>query len=495
MKAIFTLIIIFTVGQLTAQYATPGTGVVWNMDSLVQNSSIVQNNGANTYLVTDDLTISPNDSLYIIGKNVLFASEVLVTVTDAGLYVLGNSIANELIAENQGQNYKGFRLEGTANVFFDNVIISDCGGIKVLTPEFGIQNSTIENNPADLNTSGFIELSSGTPKIINNSFKSNEVSAISSAANATVAPLIKNNVFYGNVTGNTNRPQINLSPSGANDTTIIEGNTITGVPSNEMAGGIAFSALAGGVGNVIIRDNEIGENRYGITILGNNLYALIERNQILDNNIQNAPFLGGSGINLSGDSSSLAIITENSISGNLWGVTVQQTFKVNLGDGHIGGSNPGLNTFRENINSGNTYALFNNTPNSINATNNCWDLTKTPTLQHAEDVISHVVDDNSLGEVFFDPISMCTPVNVESYNSEEIHVFPNPVQNQLFIDIPVNMESFEIELYSINGQSIPLPLIANSTEIVIDVESLVNGVYLLKIEGNDFLFNKKILKF
>ncbi|MCT4582917.1 MAG: T9SS type A sorting domain-containing protein [Flavobacteriales bacterium] len=495
MKAIYTFLMLSLTGQLVAQYATPGTGVVWNMDSLVLHSTIVQNTGTNSYLVTEDLTISASDSVFIIGKNVMFASDVLVTVTDAGLYVLGNSIANELIAENQGQNYKGFRLEGNSNVFMDNVMLSDCGGIKVLTPEFGIQNSTIESNPADINTSGFIELSSGKPKIINNSFKNNEVSAIASAANATVAPLIKNNVFYGNVSGNTNRPQINLSPSGANDTTVIEGNTITGVSSNEMAGGIAFSALAGGVGNVIIRDNEIGENRYGITILGNNLFALIEQNNIWDNNIQNAPFLGGSGINLSGDSSSLAVITDNAISGNLWGITVQQTFKVNMGDAHIGGSNPGLNTFRANINSGDTYALFNNTPNTIYATNNCWDLTKTPTLQHAEDVISHVVDDATLGEVFFDPIAMCTPVTIKELDSEAIHVYPNPVQNKLFIDVPSSLGNYTIELYTINGQNIPLQQFASGTEFFLDITSLVNGVYLLKIEGNDFVLNKKILKY
>lgn len=494
MKIIITIFIISITGHFIAQYSTPGTGVVWNMDSLVQNSSIAQNTSANTYLITDDLTISATDSLFIIGNNIEFANDVLVTVTDAGLNISGNVTANQISAQNQGQNYRGFRLEGTSNVFFSDVIISGCGGIKVLTPEFGIQNCTIENNPGDLNSSGFIELSSGTPKILNNSFKSNELSAISSAANATVAPIIKNNVFYGNVTGNTNRPQINLSPSGIYDTTIIEGNTITGVPSNEMAGGIAYSALAGGFGNVIIRNNEISENRYGITILGNNLFALIEDNNIFENNIQNIPLQGGSGINLSGDSSSYAIISGNNISTNLWGITVQQSFKVNLGDSHIGGANPGNNIFGFNENSGETHALFNNTPNTINATNNCWDISKNPTLQNAENVISHSIDDNMLGEVTFDPVKFCSPVEINEVDEIEIKIYPNPIVDKAIIELPFNIENIDVQLHSVSGKIMPIVYTKNAFNVEIDCASLPNGVYVLTISGDNYLANKKVFK-
>lgn len=495
MKAIFTFLIISVTGQFVAQYSTPGTGVVWNMDSLVQNSSAVQLISANNYKIIEDITISSGDSVYSISNNISFNSGILITVSSGGLYIKGTSNYGTLASYTQGQSYQGFRLEGTSNVILDSLTINNCGGIKVLTPNFKIINCTLENNPTGLNTSGFLEISTGKPQISINTFRNNEVSAISSAANSTVAPIIKGNLFEGNVTSNTNRPQINLSPSGANDTTIIKGNMVIGNSSNEMAGGIAFSSLAGGIGNVVIKNNLISNNRYGITILGNHLTALIDSNTITDNNIQNAPFLGGSGINLNGDSTSLAIITKNSISGNLWGVTVQQMFKVNMGDSHIGGSNLGLNTFRENMNSGDTYALFNNTPNSINATNNCWDLTKAPTLQNAEDVISHLVDDNTLGEVFFDPILMCSPVNIKNNNIKSITVYPNPVQNKLYINIPESKSSYFVELTTINGQIIPIRVVSNSLELTIDVSNLKTGIYILKVEGENYTFNKKILKY
>ncbi len=480
---------------IIAQYATPGTGVIWNMDSLVLHSSAVTSTGGSqNYLVTQDITISPTDSLSILDQNIQFSDNVLLTVSDAGLSISSLLLTSKLYPENSTQPFKGIRIEGNSNVKINSTIITGCGGIKVLSPNFSIQESVLQDNPSGLNTGGFIEVSTGTPLIINNRFEHNELSAISSAANATVAPIIKGNTFAGNVTGNTNRPQLNLSPSGASDTTIIENNVIIGDTANKMAGGIAFSALAGGTGNVIIRNNTIKDNRYGITILGNNLFARIESNEITDNNIQNEPYLGGSGINFNGDTTSLGMVTNNTITGNLWGITVQQSFKVNLGDSHIGGDNLGLNTFSNNTNSGNSYALFNNTPNDINATNNCWETNAAPTLQNAENVISHKVDDNTLGEVFFDPIN-CIQVGITNLaNTEDIVVYPNPVENFIYIENQSNYRIVAVSLYQLNGKKVFTNTNNNISFSSIDMGDFDNGIYLLNIETSERVINKKIIK-
>jgi hypothetical protein len=495
MKIFLLLFLLCSLITLKAQYTTPGTGVIWNMDSLVQKSSAVQYINSGNYRVVEDLTISANDSVFIIDNNIRFANGVQLTVSGGSLYIQGGVNTGKLIADVQGQTYKGFRLEGNANVTLEEVTINDCGGIKVLTPNFIIMNSNIEYNVTDINTSGFIELSNGKPQILNNEFRNNEVSAISSAANATVAPVIRGNLIEGNVTSNSNKPQINLSPSGVNDTTYIENNTITGSTNNEMAGGIAFSALAGGVGHVVIRNNQISNNRYGITILGNNLSALIDNNEIRDNNIQNAPNLGGSGINFNGNSTSSAIVSNNQISGNLWGVTIQATFSVNLGDSHIGGSNPGLNTFSENSNGGETYALFNNTPSQVYATNNCWEINVVSSLQNAESVISHQVDDNSLGEVIFNPISFCNVVGVnETENNVNLgNVFPNPTSDIVYFNMLHDFEVKSIELVSLLGGNILLPFSVEDNEVKMDVSSVASGIYLLTIRGENLLVNQRLI--
>ncbi|MFT5567865.1 MAG: hypothetical protein ACI81Y_002822, partial [Glaciecola sp.] len=59
---IFTLII----SGLYSQYSTPGTGIVWNMDSLVANSTgSVTFQDVDIYQINTELHISANDSLHI----------------------------------------------------------------------------------------------------------------------------------------------------------------------------------------------------------------------------------------------------------------------------------------------------------------------------------------------------------------------------------------------------------------------------------------------
>ncbi len=106
--------------------------------------------------------------------------------------------------------------------------------------------------------------------------------------------------------------------------------------------------------------------------------------------------LGGSGINLNGSASSFTVIEGNEIRNNLWGVTVQGEFGVDLGTPDDKGGSQGLNTFSNNGNGGQVYALFNNTPNSISAKNNCWIEGQESTVAQVEEVISHQVDDAEL---------------------------------------------------------------------------------------------------
>ncbi len=491
MKAILFLPILLILLSIKGQYTTPNTGVVWNMDSLVQNSTAVQFISANNYRVVEDLTILASDSLYALNNNIRFANGVTITIAGGGLLIDGGINFGDLIADVSGESYEGFRLEGNAHVSLNRVSIMNCGGIKVLTPNFLFTNSSAIGNPTGINSSAFIELSSGKPAIDNNVFKDNEVSAVSSAANATVAPMITNNTFEGNVTSNTNRPQINLSPSGT-DTTYIINNIITGNRAQEMAGGVAFSALAGGVGNVVIKDNEIQDNRYGIAILGNGLTALIENNEILNNDSQNNSNLGGSGINLSGNNTSSAIITKNTIKGNLWGITVLNNFSVNLGDSHIGGSNSGENVFSENENGGETYALFNNTPSAINATNNCWELNEESTLLIAESVISHQEDDNTLGEVIFDPILFCNSVTVEEKEENLISIYPNPAS--FYVKIGSKSSLLEsITLMNLLGEVIIPSFRITSNEIELDVSILNAGIYVLIIKEKGRIFKQQLI--
>ncbi|RYD75875.1 MAG: hypothetical protein EOP53_15765, partial [Sphingobacteriales bacterium] len=78
--------------------------------------------------------------------------------------------------------------------------------------------------------------------------------------------------------------------------------TIIGDPTKIMVGGIAASSLLGNPNKVVIDGNTIRDNRYGITVVGANSSGFIRNNIIEDNDTQNSPNLGGSGISISGKS-------------------------------------------------------------------------------------------------------------------------------------------------------------------------------------------------
>src|SRR5690606_34322387 len=188
---------------------------------------------------------------------------------------------------------------------------------------FSIDNCTVTNNVSGATTSAVIQLSRGMPQITNNTISFNENPAIGSAANSAVSAYIFNNTIEGNNQANSNRPQINLGTTLANEPLQIIQNTIIGDPAMEQAGGIAIANLVGGNINAVLSNNTIRDNRYGIAILGTINSVEITENIIEDNNTQNDPNLGGSGINL--NSSAVGpdvVLSRNEIRRNLWGITL-----------------------------------------------------------------------------------------------------------------------------------------------------------------------------
>lgn len=482
-----------------AQYTSPNTGVVWDMDSLVLYSGgVVTNTDTDEYLIIEDLEISELDTIDIFAAITVKLGPV-VTVTVRGAFYADFFTDVIFTSTDTNAPYRGFRFESTADARFQNTVFAYGGGLKVLTPNFEMKFCTIHHNEVILNTGAAVEVSTGQPIFLNNSFIANRQAAISSAANAEVAPIIVDNIFQGNNTANSNRPQINLGPSGT-DTTWIQNNTITGNPDHDQVGGIGFSSFVPDIeANVAIIGNEIVNNRYGIAVLngsGVDLFAFIHGNTITDNNTQGDPLLGGSGINLnSSTQSSLAILSENTITGNLWGVTIQGNFLVNLGDEDIEAENPGLNSFDNNGNGGEIYALYNNTPNFVSALNNCWIASEDITVDQAEEVIFHQVDDPALGLVNFNPIWNCGVVDgiADPALSEKVMLYPNPAQEFVNIEIPNGIIVSQYEIKAITGQQMRSVSKELDSEFKMDVHDLNAGLYIIEIQTDKGRVLKRLM--
>lgn len=78
------------------------------------------------------------------------------------------------------------------------------------------------------------------------------------------------------------------------------------------------------------------------------------------------------------------------------------------------------------------------------------------------------------------------PANIQSNESVEVNLYPNPVQNELQIDAnQIN----QVNIFSLSGQ-----LILSSTESKINVSSLVSGMYVVEVLTSQGVFRQSIIK-
>tara|TARA_R110002072_G_scaffold174802_4_gene330406 strand:+ start:5970 stop:7436 length:1467 start_codon:yes stop_codon:yes gene_type:complete len=486
MKFFTTLSLLFCFSIALAQYTTPGTGVDWILDDIASASPGTVTVSGTTYTLLEDLTIAADDILRI-NTDLTLEIEAGVRITVLGLgSFLVEADAVIITAVNEAAPYDGFRFEEFSTIDIQNATIQFGGGLQVLTESFVLNNCVLLNNVSGVATGATVTLSRGIPVITNNDFLFNANPAISSGANQSVSAIIENNLIEGNNQTNNNRPQINMGATRLNDTLKIRNNTILGDRDLDQAGGIAVANLVGGALRVIIEGNTIKDNRYGMTIVGPNSYALIKDNIIEDNDTQGNPNLGGSGINFNAPTGDLtADVTGNQMRRNLWGVTIQGPVDANFGDDE---DNPGLNVFAENGNNGEIFAIYNNGPTTITAKNNCWVENGEGTLAEAEDVIFHVEDDPTLGEVIFDPV-FCEVLRTEDPALAAFSVYPNPANNKLTFQNTNNFET--VTFYSISGQELFTQKVVVGTNTI--NLNLNTGVYFIAFDGERNQMVKKIV--
>ena len=115
----FVLLFIIISSQIFAQYTTPNTGVNWNLDDLVTNSGGVVTGTFPNYAISNKITVSANDRVYIHpGTTVMFSGSLsgfevygkflaVGTVTDSIIF-------SSLTQDSTGAAYNGFYFRDTA---------------------------------------------------------------------------------------------------------------------------------------------------------------------------------------------------------------------------------------------------------------------------------------------------------------------------------------------------------------------------------------------
>ena len=468
MKKKLTLSLALLGQMIFAQYATPNDGKTYRIADLdALSDQITFDQESNSYLLTNDLTISANDIF-------LSDTDYKLIITDGKLITVAGKIEinapKEVLftSDNPGTTYfKGIRLEEGAISNFNNFKMFYGGGIRSLNESFTMNNSEVSYQNAGAATGGAINFSRGNPVIKNSVFKHNITPVVGSGANQSVALIFENNYLEDNNKENSNRPQINMGPSGENQTTIIKNNTIIGNRANTRVGGISVSSLLSVVSFAQIEHNTIKDNRYGITITGVTAGGNIIGNIIENNNTENLPNLGGSGISISQTATTpqtSVTIKGNTIKGNLWGITI-------IGNGTNIDMTNGYNVFENNGNTGADYALYNNSANNIKAQGNCWDPILTD--ERVENVIFHKPDNSALGLVDYSNYACLLSTNEVKLDKQKL--YPNPNNGTFIVD---TKEKSPYQILDINGRTLKqgdLKIGQNSIQT-----NLPKGIYFIK---------------
>ncbi len=495
---VFTVLVLSLISGSSsfANYTTPGTSVSWNLNDLVTNSGGIVTFSGGSYLINDTLIVSSSDTIKILSNaTVKLALNVVFLVN--GALIVNPPDSLKFTSIDTTQKFSELRLDAASNTSSFNKFIYEYSfnGLRLLTVSPSFTNCTFRYN-CNGNSSVTVpalNLFNSNPVITNCLFYRNYRAAIAGGSNIANAPQILNSQFIENNLLNGNVPQINLGQSGTG-TTIIRGCLIRGI--SVQSGGIA--ALPIGTLTVIIENNNIRKNRYGIALNGS-VNAIIRGNIIDSNNIQGSPNLGGSGLNFVG-SGITAKVSKNIIRWNLWGVTLQSNAAPVFGDLSISDTNfVGMNQIHSNSNSGIFYDFYNNTPNPIKAENNFWG---TMNQDSVEAHIFHQPDSSAFGMVDYLPLwapvgvtvtNLEVPLNFKLYDA-----YPNPFNPVTTIKFDISSNSdVKLFVFDITGRQAAMLVDQNLNSgkysVNFDASNLASGIYFYKLQTEGFISAKKLV--
>ena len=475
---ILSLIFCFT-SMLNAQWVSPGNGTTYTMSELVDVTDGVVTFDEGNYHIHADLTIATNDVLKIDnGFTKIYVENALITIKGSMICKNTNRVSI------MGDPHFSMRFENASDCEIKKMYFSDGNGIKVIESDVSFIDTKFLYFTRDY-SNAVIDFMNCNPLIEECYFLLNEGAAISSPANGQGSPKILNNHIEENVTSSDlNSPQINLGP-GAEDTIYIVGNEIDGAYGTHRVGGISIADLMStGSTKVLLKDNNIVKGRYGYNQQGMTISSVIERNQFVDNHYEDNPMNGGSGISIYGiNENNKAVLRNNIITGNLWGITVINAADVNLGIE----DDWGHNQIHDNGNGGVVYDLYNNSTCDIMAVGNNWG---TSNGRLIEEHIVHQTDDPSLGLVTYVPF-----IDVDAVNEVQIsgfEIWPNLVSNGYFTLTLEKAMPTEVTIYNVNGQVVKSQSIDNQIN-TINVEALRSGVYFVEVKNIESKNLKKII--
>lgn len=414
------LLLLLVLSSPVRAYRTDGQGGIYSFYRLSQTEgsgvTMEIKDGTKYYTLSQNDTIAAGDTFDGSEACIVYFADKVTFVVEGKANFQG---AVTYAAKDDADGAVGICLDNTEEPTNFGGCTFMGVGVKFIGSSGGTLHScTFADNNCSIGQAALILGDSDDEYVVSHCrFRENRKAAISSAANIFSKVVIEHSEFLQNGTANGNTPQLNLTASSKVE---IVNCDIIGDPEHTMVGGIGISNFYGTSGNnVTINNCRIRDNRYGIGSVGT-MDVSITKCDIINNSYETNPMNGGSGISLYDPyMKTTAMISDNIIERNLWGVTIIGCKDVNLGCIDQGESyNPGGNWFINNSNNGQPYDLYNNSTNTVYAQGNIWN-TGPQTEEEIEKVIYHKHDDPSLGEVIYWPAKYGTGIQQTKTETED----------------------------------------------------------------------------
>ncbi|MFZ0389460.1 MAG: right-handed parallel beta-helix repeat-containing protein, partial [Calditrichia bacterium] len=298
------LLLLHTV--LKADYATPGTGVVWTPDSLVAYSGGAVTGGDTLFYINATVTITAGDRLDIAaGSKIYFQDQngSIALIVKGDFFAAGSASApilfssvNQQIGDYAGIEFRDAQLEAVMQM---NYCIVEYGtrSIKGIYASPVLQNCIVRHS-----SEVAIDLLGSNARISSCEISNNRQYALKMTGGSS--PLVENNLFTENNYQNTSPYVIiTVGLQGVNSPQI-RGNTIMG--GYEKSGGIAIWAQS----QAVVENNHVENCAYGILCYQSGANPVIRKNTLLNNNINPDTVNFGFGIACNGPNQ--PVITGNS---------------------------------------------------------------------------------------------------------------------------------------------------------------------------------------
>lgn len=437
------------------EYKTAGDGMEYSFSMLAQLAGTGVEQQGDDYVVSQNLTIAEGDRFRLDdGVTIRFAQNVRLTIEGEADFqqTVGTTFTRATDVDVIGAS---IRIQTTDDInikkcmfYYVGLELMGDGGVNVQDCNFFYHDGS--------QAAALYFISTGRQSIVEDCrFEACQKAAIGSPVNAMRPLVVHNCTLIKNSAANGNVPQINVSAAQGMQITDC---TIIGNPENNMVGGIGISNFMMYDADLLITGCTIEDNRYGIGTVGPIAHVVISHNQLRNNKYETNPLNGGSGISLYDSyQQTKAVITGNHIEGSLWGITIIGCQDVNIGRTDVPEMderyNVGGNVFKDNGNDGVLYDLYNNSPNTVYAQGNIWNVSQ-QTQEQIETVIFHKVDDANLGEVIFWPAASPTGIDRQA-GAQDQRPFSRYNLHGVRIgnaSTPTSQLSYSKGIYIINGK-------------------------------------------